>query len=96
MYYRNQHHIIEIDDIEQVEHLHLAKEGEQTVAYIKATLDPHKNYQAEEEVHLHFTNGVNHRTFGPFKHAEPITLPGSDAEPAEDEEHQTGELEGAG
>lgn len=72
MYFTNQHNIIESDDIANIEHIHIVKEGEQIIAHIKAVLDPHKNYQARDEVHFHLTNGINHRTLGPFKHANPV------------------------
>lgn len=75
MYFASQHNIIESDDIQDIQHVHIVKEGERLIAHIKAVLDPHKNYQASKEVHVHLTNGVNHRTLGPFTHATPLPHP---------------------
>lgn len=72
MYYPNRHDMIETDDIQKVEHVHIAKEGDNLIAHIKAVLDPRKDFQALKEVYLHLTNGINHAVHGPFEHANPV------------------------
>ncbi len=72
MYHGNRHDIIETDDIQDIQHVHIAEENGQKIAYIKAVLDPRKDYSENKQVHVHLTNGVNHRTLGPFEHAQPL------------------------
>lgn len=87
MYHPNRHDIIEMcDDIQDVESVHITNEGGQKVLFMKAVLDPRKDYQAQSEIHLHLTNGVNHRTLGPFAHAEPLQLSAPTKEEGAEEE----------
>jgi|SRR5882762_6220078 len=65
-------HIIESDDISVAEHVHVVEENGHQVAYIKASLNPSKDYLASPELHLRLTNGVESRIWGGFDHHEPI------------------------
>jgi hypothetical protein len=93
MFHTNRHDVIESDDIQDLQHVHITQEGGKPVAWIKAILDPRKDYQALKEVWMHLYNGINQpRMLGPFEHAQPtkavnappeipIVIPGVNTEP---------------
>jgi hypothetical protein len=76
MFHTNRHDVIESDDIQDVQHVHIAQEDGKPVAFIKAILDPRKDYQALKDVFVHLYNGINQpRMLGPFEHAQTIETP---------------------
>ena len=75
MYYPQSNHIIEVDDITNVQHVYVTLEDGKPILYIKASLDPRKDYlhkKLAKTAHLHLANGVSPRIFGPFNHREQL------------------------
>ena len=65
-------HIIESDDIADVQHISVVEEQRQQVAYLKVALNPNKDFLASPELHIRLTNGVETRIWGSFDHHLPI------------------------
>jgi hypothetical protein len=75
MFHTNRNDVIESDDIQDVQHIHITQENGGPVAWIKAILDPRKDYQALKDVWMHLSNGINQpRMLGPFEHAQPVPV----------------------